>query len=524
MAGTINGDRMPEFETYQARPVGLIADLSPANVPPERYTAARNIVFDQDRSRRQQGIRYRTPTPLFKPERVQYREFQGVNQMLYAGADGIGLDAVTQYDITPAGYPVNLALGQHGWTLLNGVPVWNHRGSTPHYHDGESANAMQQIPAWPAGWFCNRMVAFKFYLLALGGGDGVSDVEDQMRWSSSADPGLLPAEWLPTPENDAGDMAFADTPGPVLDALPLRDTLVVYKGTGMYLVQFLGGIFVFGQRKLFSETGLLAPGCVVSFRGRHYCVTEGDIIVHDGSQAQSIADGQIRNAIFEDISGTYVNRSFAYLDPQTLDFCFCWPSRDSLGWCDRRARYHLGGGPNYGTWSIETFGDEVSDIEPGAYTVTGIGGDWDGASSDWDTRVGSWNDAAEVNIGDQTLEAYHDAQLMGQPTWGGMRGTVDPVTELRWESKQLVPGRSVLVDQIWPIIDNPGGAVIEVSFGFQEDRNDPVAWSPLETVNGSLDVAMRGRYFSLRFRSEDQRDWSIAGFDIDYQDAGRYGG
>ncbi len=517
---------MAELQTYNARPLGVVTDLNAANVPPNRYTAVRNMIFDEDAARRQPGIVYRSPGPLFRPERLQRRELEGVNQMLYAGQDGIGLDVVTQHDITPVGYPALLPEGQHGWTSLNGIPVWNHRQSTPHYHDGVVTNRMLELPAWPAGWFCNRMASFKFYLIAIGGGDASTDIEDQIRWSSSADPGLLPAEWLPTPENDAGDMALADTPGPILDALPLRDSLMVYKGTGMYILQFIGGIFVFGQRKLFSETGLLGENCAVAYRGKHYCVTEGDIIVHDGSQARSIADGAIRNRIFDDISGLYINRAFAYLDPLTLDFCFCWPSRSSAGWCDRRARYHVGGGPNEGTWTLESLNDEVSDVEAGAYTVTGVGGDWDGATGDWDTRPGEWDDAAEVNIGDQTMEAYYEIQQLGQPQWGGARNVENPSTELRWESKQLNPRGSAYVDHMWPLLNNPGGAQIFVSFGFQEDRNDPITWSEEELCDqlSGVDVALRGRYFSVRITSEDVRDWSCAGFDIDWREAGRYGG
>ncbi len=518
---------MPPLQTYSARPIGVVADLDPANVPLERYTAARNMYFEEDVARRQPGVSYRTPAPLFAPEKMAYRFYNDVDQMLYAGQAGIGIDTAAQNDITPAGYPPALLEGQHNWTSLNGIPIWNHRGFTPHYHDGNVANPMLPIPAWPAGWFCNRMVAFKFYLIAIGGGDAGSDIEDQIRWSSSADPGLLPAEWTPTPENDAGDMAFADTPGPILDAVPLRDALVVYKGTGMYLVQFLGGIFVFGQRKLFSETGILGPGCVVGFRGRHYCVTEGDVLVHDGSQARSIADGEVRDAIFGDISGVYINRSFAYLDTGSLDFCFCFPSRDSSGWCDRRARYHLGGGPNLNTWTLETLEpDEVSDVLVGSYTISGLGNDWDSETSDWDSRPGFWDDSSVQNIGDQTLEAYHATTQFGQPQWGGNRGALTPTTELRWESKQLVPGRSAYVDHVWPILENPGDAEVMVSFGWQEDRNDPVTWSPLRpAINGKgVDVAQRGRYFSIRFTSEDSRDWQLGGFDIDFSDAGRYGG
>ena len=168
----------------------------------------------------------------------------------------------------------------------------------------------------------------------------------------------------------------------------------------------------------------------------------------------------------------------------------------------------------------------MSHVEPGTYTVTGVGGDWDSELGDWLGRPGRWDDAAEVKIGDQTLEAYYEDTAFGQPAWGGIRGSLSPNSELRWESKQLNGQGAVYVDHVWPIIDNPGAAEIFVSFGWQEGRNDPITWSQAELVTEGqgVDVAQRGRYFSIRFQSQDDRDWSLAGFDIDYREAGRYGG
>ncbi len=526
MAGTINGDRMPELETYQARPVGAIYDVSPENVPPQAYTFAQNARFQEDRARRGEGMTYRSPEPLFNPERLHYRNFQETNQWLYAGDGGIGLDVVTQFNVTPANYPNNLAAGLHGWTDLNGIPVWNHRGFTPHFHDGQTGNVMQQIPAWPTGWFCNRMVSFKFYLIAIGGGDANTDIEDQIRWSASADPGNLPGAWVPTTTNDAGDLAISDTPGPILDAVGLRDSLVIYKGTGAYVLQFIGGLFVFAQRRFLPKTGALTDNCVQSFRGRHYVVTQGDVVVHDGARVQSVVSGKARRAIFEDLSGQFKDRAFTYIDPMDNTFCFCWPSLSSRGWCDRRARFSIGGGPEDGAWSIEKLmPDELSDAKVGAYQVTGQGGDWDSEPGDWDTTVGRWDDQANPDVGSQVLEAYIVAKKMGQPQDGGDRAGVTPITELRWEGKELNPGRSTLVDTIRPIFDNPGNAVIKLSFGFQESLNEPISWTPEITANGDkVDVALQGRYFSLRLRAEDERDWAIEGFDIEHGPLGRYGG
>ncbi len=514
---------MAELQTYNARPIGVAPDLSPPNCPPEFYNAGRNIFFQEDRARRIAGFTYRTPKPLFRPEALQYRRFAGTDQWLYAGPDGIGLDVGTQTDITPIGFPVDMEPGQHGWTSLNDVPVYNHRGFTPHFHDG--LLLMLEIPGWPAGWFANRIVAFKFFLMALGGGDGVTENNQQIRWSSSADPGNLPSDWIPAPDNDAGDLVIGEPEGAIIDAVPLRDQLVVYKTTSTHVLQFIGGTFIFAQRTIFPRTGILTDRCAVEYRGRHFVVTEGDIIMHDGVRAQSIADGAVRNAIFDNIAGALLPRAFAYIDPEELSFCFCYPSREAAGWCDTRARYNLGSGPDAGRWSFERLGpDELSDIGVGRYTVSGLGGDWDSDPYAWDLKPGTWNDTAFENVGDQTIESIHDAAEFGQPRIGGKRGELIPVAELVWSSKQLTPGRAILVDHLWPIIQNPGSSELFVQVGTQDDYNAPIDWRPeqrLDVARG-VDVGLRCRYFSVRIRIEAESDWTLAGFDIDYRDAGRW--
>ncbi len=515
---------MADLQTFSARPVGIAPDVSPANSPLDVYNSGVNVVFEEDKARRQAGYVYRRPQAVTPPEALQYRNIAGVDSWLYAGSKGIGLDQLTQIDITPAGYVTDATPGLFGWTTLNDVPVFNHPEMVPYYHDG--LLFMLPIPGWPAGWYCNRMVAFKFFLMALGGGEGLSEINDQIRWSSSADPGLLPAEWIPSPTNDAGDLVIGEPEGAILDAVPLKDTLIVYKASSTHLVQYIGSrAFPFAQRTLYPNTGILAAKCACEYKGRHFVVTQGDVIVHDGSRAQSIVDGQARRAIFDDINGSLANRAFAYIDPQDLSFCFCYPSRDAVNYCNRRARYSLGGGPDAGRWTFEVLApDEVADVGVGRYIRSSIGGDWDSAATTWDDTLGRWDDAADQGVGDQTLEALHDAVELAEPTLGGERASLVPVSELQWSTKQLNPGRVFLVDHVWPILENPSKAPIKMQFGVQEDFDAPIDWGPeVDVVEGrGVDVAMRGKFFSVRLRAQVLQDFSIAGFDIDWRDAGRW--
>ena len=208
-------------------------------------------------------------------------------------------------------------------------------------------------------------------------------------------------------------MILADSQGEIIDAVPLGDNLVVYKPNACYFVEYVGGVFVFGQRKIFSSAGILAARCASEWRGQHFVVTEGDIVLHNGSQLRSIIDGRNRNAIFDELDGAKIERCFTYADVRRLRLGFCYPSTGSTAWCDRRALYDIAND----RWSIEQVGpDEISDIAIGRYTKSNFGVSWDGDSEAWDDDDTGWDDQEDPNVGDQRLEAFYDAQEFGEPT------------------------------------------------------------------------------------------------------------
>ena len=71
-------------------------------------------------------------------------------------------------------------------------------------------------------------------------------------------------------------------------------------------MRYVGGNTVFTIDRLFSEHGILAPRCFAEFGdGMHFVVTHGDVIVHDGNTARSIANDIVRNHIFDEIDSVY---------------------------------------------------------------------------------------------------------------------------------------------------------------------------------------------------------------------------
>lgn len=512
------------------RPYGVNRDLPPSLVAPEFWTASEGIDFDEARGKRSKGFIYQTPAPLFSPERILYAQPQS-KRWYYSGKDGIGCNnGGVQHDLTPVGYPASPAIALHTWTLLNDVPVWNHPEFEPYYHDGVMANPMVKLPNWPATWTCQVMRAFKFYLMALNVGEGGTKYDNQVRWSASADVGNVPNDWTPSPTNDAGDMFFAATRGPILDGAPLGENFVVYKSASAYLMQYLGPPYVFGARKLFTTSGTLSKDCVAEWRGQHFVVTEGDMMVHDGANARSVVDNVVRREVFDDILDGGLSKCFVVHDPAELSMIFCYPSTDAGNWCDRMARW------NYrdDRWSLEEAPDrEVSHAGFGKYTLTGIGQSWDEQSpTTWDTMPGSWDRQQSSPVDAQPILALGDLKQFCQMLQGVQRNDEDVFSRLEWGSKDLgalaggPPKERVLVDKLWINAEGAGNPDLAVRVGFQDAEDKPVSWGTAKTFKVGVDryvsVLSAGRLVSVEISARTGQHWAVSALTFDFRAAGRY--
>ena len=512
-------------------PYGVVRDIPPQRADPAFWTFAQNLDFNENKTERQRGYINRPLAPLFSPERLHYRRFEGTDQFLYAGNDGIGVMTGTQNDITPTGYPTVLSLtpGEHNWTSLNGIPVWNHPGFTPHYHIGDTSVRMLQLPNWPATWACQVVRSFKFYLLAINVTEAGVEYENQIRWSSSADVGSVPAEWTPSATNDAGDMFFAATPGAVIDAVPLRDNLVVYKDNSTYLMQFIGQPFIFRQRIVFATQGLLAANCATEWRGRHFVAIEGDIMVHDGNSGQSVADKFVRRDIFDNISPNYADRSFVMHDPAALSMNFYFPSRSSDGWCDKRAIW------NYrdNVWSVQdTTPDVVSHATIGNYAFAGLGEDWQTDLGTWDSDSTEWDDTTQTGVQDKTLVGLPVTTELAQPIRGFGRNGQAVASQMAWATKDLgalyadSPNRLAYVDRIWIDAISGGNATLFVKVGWQENESSPVRFGRERSFvigkDKCLGIQEKGRYVTIQLRAETDVDWSFVSMTLDCRIQGRF--
>ena len=112
----------------------------------------------------------------------------------------------------------------------------------------------------------------------------------RVRWSDVAMVGSLPSNWYENDQTkDGGFNDLTDSLSHIIDGRPLRDSFVVYTNRDTFIMDYVGGTMVFNFRKIFSDSGMLAPNCCVEFEGQHFVISEDDIFVHNGSTRRSVA-------------------------------------------------------------------------------------------------------------------------------------------------------------------------------------------------------------------------------------------
>ena len=170
---------------------------------------------------------------------------------------------------------------------------------------------------------------FREYMLAGYPQWGDDPFPTRIQWSHAVEPGLVPEDWVPRADNQAGDVDLADTPGAVVDMLPLRDYLLVLKEDAIHLCSFVGGNQVFAFRRITTNKGVNTRDCAVEYNGRVFVQGADDIFVLDGNAATSILWGRVKNAWLADRDPDRGVFSFTALDPIHEEVCFFYVSKNA---------------------------------------------------------------------------------------------------------------------------------------------------------------------------------------------------
>ena len=533
---SVTPNSTPNKTVLKFRPIDLVKDIDPPEVPPEFWTSVFNFHSRQGYARRIDGNQIILGQPLFAPMNVINTPSGPSNFWVYGGEDGIGVvdQGAIHTDITSPLYPVSVQPGEINTTLINGFPILSF-GGIPVFWDLQTSSNFADLPGWPANTTCKAIRSSRQFLFALGMIENGVVLNDKLRWSNSAEAGSIPTEWDATPENDSGDTILSATSGEIVDGLGLRGQFIIYKSHSTYNANFTGGTFVWAFRKLFSTTGMLANNCVAEAFGTHYVLTDGDFIRHDGQNIVSLVDRKVRRFIF------------SQLDPTNFKNCFVFNNRSKKEiWAAV-----VPNGEEFATFAIvysyATEQISIRDIPVFSHAASGIVLDdtavsdtWDAQVDSWQTIAREWDQATFTPAFEEVLGATPDDGTSTPPAnefftfvdkgSTTVNGDTIPARIARESLDFDMPNTFKHIKRMWPRIEANPGTIILVRVGVQTTSDSSISWRPaLPFIAGTTDSLffdVSGRFISFEFLEDTsqpaQTAWAVNGFEVEFNLQGQY--
>lgn len=497
---------------------GINYDTPTHEVPHDYYTRGQNVHFRKGFPERIGGSKSVYGTLSTNIQRLLNARLGSTNWWLYWGVDSVyGKETSNNYDLTPGG---GLQTITNPWeitaTVLNGVPVFTNGLDTPQYWDGDAGNNFADLPNFPAGTICKSIAAYKFHLFALDIDGPAGQFEDQILWSDAAEPGAVPATWTAAAANQAGDAVLGDTPGPCLLAKPLRGQLIIYKRSAMYSVDYVGGNEVFAiSPPLFSSTGALTRHSVADLNGQHFVVTDGDVILTDGTNRRSIANGRMRDALFQQLDQDYYENLYAVYHRAKNEVWLCFP--ESGEQYPTKAFVYDVHNDSFGERDLES-GNTCAAV--GLVNDAAVSDAWNDDSDAWNSDTSKWNQA-NYSYATESLVTAAGTTMTQHDT----EDNQSPAASVgKYDMHLGDPERVKFVRRVHLRL-SAGFDTVYVRVGGRMKTQDAITWETEQALTEPEDyvnVLVMGKYISVEVRSEDSAIWQLSGFDFEYERRGYF--
>jgi hypothetical protein len=509
--------------------IGVIKDVAASELPPGAWSDASNVRFLDGAALQFLGHGQVYNSPSEAPQYLLQANVGGLRYWLYATAAHVfavsnASGSSVHTDITHA-TPRAGAVNAWSGCVFGGVPVLNAGdGKPPMYWDQNLTHKFVDLPAWPAGVSCKVIRQYKNMLIALGVTKSGTLYPYMVKWSNLAVAGALPTTWNEADATqDAGEFDLAEGQDPIVDGLGLKDSLIVYKESSTWAIDYIGGVFILKPRKVSGMSGLLNVNCAVDFdsgmQNMHFAVTGSDIVIHDGFSATSVLDKKARRFFFQNIDVTNKGKVFVFKNPFLNEILVAYPSIGAT-WCDTALVY------NYvdGTVTFRT----LPNVTHAAYgpVDNSLAGNWSQDSAPWDTDLTAWNgpdytpDTARVMMGSA------DTKLFLLDASASFDGALPDAWLERRALHFGAPERIKEISCVRPRISGNRGGTVLVRLGWSDTPDGDPTWADADpfTIGSTvkIDRFISGRYLAIRFETGTAFSWRLEGFSLEVADAGEF--
>ena len=347
---------MPNLPIRGLGSVGVVTDVDPYNLPINGFTRGKNVRFHEGKVSHGpvfrdvaagnqltnpvfvHGVQAATgyDTVLVVTDEFDINEFSnGVFTQRYAGNSQLNTTEITA-------------------TTLANVTYVNRSDRVP-VHRTAATSTFTDLSNWPSTLRATSLRSFGDFLIAMNTTESGVEHPNRVRFSTTALSNQVPSTWDETDvTQSAGFNDLVQMETPILDGATLGSNFLIYSSDQVWLMEFVGGTFIFNFRKLFDDAGVMSQNCIVEVEGKHYVFDFDDIYITDGNTRQSICDGRVRDYIFNGIDYSKRGECFVLHNANLEEIYFCYHTGDDLALvedgdkCNRAAVYNY----KEDTWSF----------------------------------------------------------------------------------------------------------------------------------------------------------------------------
>ena len=423
-------------------------------------------------------------------------------------------------------YNANTSSRRWTATNLNGLVVATNGFDTPQMWPlsagiPSTATPFRELQNWPTGASCKSIRSFRTFLVGLNWSRDNQEPR-LVKWSTEAAYGEAPFTWDETDATlDAGEYELSDTPGDIVDGLPLGDSFLIYKEDSIYIMNYVGTPYIFSFKLLSPTVGALSKEAIKEFDGGHFFIGNSDCYICNGQTVTPLLPNKVRRAMFEDLSGDNYQKCFVAADYVRNEMLACFPSSGSdvvnkaLIW----------------NWKDNTFSfrdlPDTSFINNGIIDIT-VGATWDASSEYWDIGTGTWGERNYDNVKKNLVFCDVSNTKIFRDSFGNTKDGTNMTSFVERTGLDLNDPQAVkFVSAVYPQIEVSGDNSVNVYIGRQISTEQGITWEGpvLFNPNTQSKVSCRvsGKYFGIKVESTTDIDWKLHGVAFEVQQRGLRG-
>jgi hypothetical protein len=525
--------------------VGCITDITPSRLPINAFSRAKNVRFDAASVTRSPVFRNIKDSLGFDPRHCAgiAPTSGGFSTVLMASDTFVLKEYVngTVHNRSGSISALSSSLDAYTSTTLADVDYLNRVDRVPVFRLANGTN-FADLTHWDANWRTESLRAFGDFLVAIGMTESGTSYSQRIRWSNLALANSVPDSWDGTDTTkSAGFNDLVQLGTALIDGAPLGVNFILYSSDQVWLMEFVGGTFLFNFRKLFDGFGVANQNCVVEVDNKHFVLDRSDIYMHDTHTKVSICDQRVKDYIFGGMDTGKYDRCFVAHNHAVEEIMFCYVSRDDMAEftsgdrCNRAAVYNY----RTETWSfmdLPNVSDSTNGNVSSAVSYANAIGSYQSAGGTYNSQASGFNQhllfVGKSNSSDGLssdklfgLDSA-DSSTLGFPIDAAAnKAPYVERTGIDLDEQSPLAGYKY-ISQFTPQMTTPNQSkTFNFSFGSADLVDDNPTYETTVAFNSALDHKINsrasGRYLSYKMTVDDTKDFNLTGFDAEVKVLGR---